>query len=72
MRMRDVAVEEQVQWMLSYVQRGLADVWKENIEDLESKSLSYATVGEFLSYLKEEFRSRNDKTMKVAELKKVE
>lgn len=58
---------------MSYVQRGLSDVWKENIiEDLESKSLSYVTVDKFLSNLKEEFRSRDDKTMKVADLKKVE
>ena len=37
MKIREVAVEEQVQWILSYVQRGSADVWKENIlEDLET------------------------------------
>jgi len=35
-KMRGVAVEEQIQWVLSYVQEGLADVWKKNIlEDLE-------------------------------------
>jgi len=35
-KMRGVAVEEQIQWVLSYVQGGLADVWKKNIlEDLE-------------------------------------
>ena len=32
------------------------NIWKENImENLESKSLSYAMVGKFLSDLKEEF-----------------
>ena len=35
-KMRGVAVEEQIQWVLLYVQGGLADIWKENIlEDLE-------------------------------------
>ena len=35
-KMREVAVEEQIQWVLSYVQGGLVDVWKKNIlEDLE-------------------------------------
>jgi len=35
-KMRGVAVEEQIQWVLSYVQGGLVDVWKKNIlEDLE-------------------------------------
>ena len=34
-------------------------------------SLSYATVSEFLSDLKEEFGRGDDETIKVAELKKV-
>ena len=42
------------------------------IEDLESESLTYATVGEFLSDLKEEFGGEDDETMKVVELKKME
>ena len=29
--MRKVPVEEQIQWVLSYVQRGAADVWEENM-----------------------------------------
>jgi len=31
MKMRGNTVEEQVQWVLSYVQGGSADVWKENV-----------------------------------------
>ena len=31
MKMRGTSVEEQVQWVLSYVQGGSADVWKENV-----------------------------------------
>ena len=53
MKMRDAMVKEQVQWILSYMQEGLADMWKENvIEDLESENLSYATVEKFLTDLK--------------------
>ena len=53
MKMRDAMVKKQVQWILSYMQEGLADMWKENvIEDLESKNLSYATVEKFLTDLK--------------------
>jgi len=47
--------------MLSYIQGGL-----------ESRNLSYTTVRKFLSDLKEEFDGRNNETMKMAELKKVE
>jgi len=42
------------------------------MKNLESGSLSYATVGEFLSDLKEEFDGGDDKMIKMAELKKVE
>ena len=42
------------------------------MEDLESKILSYITVREFLSDLKEEFGRGNNKMIKVAKLKKVE
>ena len=42
------------------------------MEVLENGSLSYVTVGKFLSDLKEEFRRGDNKTIKVAELKKVE
>ena len=41
------------------------------MKDLESGSLSYITVGEFLLDLKEEFREENNKTVKIAELKKI-
>ena len=42
MKMRGTSVEEQVQWVLSYVQGGSADVWKENVmEELESGEIEY-------------------------------
>ena len=35
-KMREAVVEEQIQWVLSYVQGGLVDIWKEKmLEDLE-------------------------------------
>ena len=54
------------------MQEGLANILKENIiKDLESGNLSYATVGEFLSDLKQEFGGEDNKIMKVTKLKKV-
>ena len=41
------------------------------MENLESRSLSYPMVGEFLLDLKEEFDRRDNETMKMAKLKKV-
>jgi len=41
---------------LSYIQRELADIWKENIlEDLGVGALKYAMVEEFLVNLKRKF-----------------
>ena len=55
------------------MQRRSANIWKENIiENLESKSLSYIIVGEFLLDLKAKFSEGDDKMMKVVGLKKVE
>jgi len=37
MKMKEATVEEQVQWVLSYVQRGSVNIWKENVmEELET------------------------------------
>ena len=66
MKLRGNTVEEQVQWVLSYVQGGSADVWKENVmEELKS-------VEEFLTSLKKEFGGGEEESMKVAELRKLE
>lgn len=73
MKMRDVVVEKQVQQVLSYVQRELADIQKENIiEDLENESLAHATVEEFLTNLKQELGRGDNEMLKVAEMRKVE
>jgi len=55
------------------MQGGLADVWKENIlEDLEEEVLEYELLGEFLVAIKKEFGGGEEKSVKVAELKKLE
>ena len=73
MRMRGATVEEQIQWVLLYVQRGLANVWKENLlEDLELRELEFGLAEEFLLELKKEFDRGDEKSVKVVELKRVE
>jgi len=73
MKMRGATVKEQIQWILSYIQGGLADVWKENIlEDLEAGEVEYESAGEFLAELKREFGGGDEKAVKVAELRKLE
>jgi len=70
-KLRGVPVEEQIQWVLSYVQGGAADTWKENVlEELEAGELEFETVGEFLAEVKKEFRG--GELVKAAELRKLE
>jgi len=49
------------------------DVWKENmLEDLEAGKIKYESAGEFLAGLKKEFEGGDEKTVKVAKLKRLE
>jgi len=73
MKMRKATVEEQVQWVFSYVQGESADVWKENVmEELEAGEMEYKMVEEFLISLKKEFSGGEEKSVKVVELRKLE
>jgi len=73
MRMREAMVEEQVFWILSHVQRGSADIWKENVmEELESGEVDYETAEELLIGLKKEFGEGKEESVKAAELRKLE
>jgi len=73
MRLREVPVEEQIQWILSYVQGGSADIWKENImEELEIGEIKFELAGKFLAEIKKEFGGGDEKLVKVAKLKKIE
>jgi len=73
MKMREATVEEQVFWILSHVQGGSADIWKENVmEELEAGEMEYETVEEFLMVLKKEFGGEEEESVKVAELRKLE
>ena len=72
-KMRGVLVEEQIQWVLSYVQGGVADIWKENVlEELEAGELEFEIVGEFLAEVKKEFVGGEEESVKAAELRKLE
>jgi len=59
--------------MLTYVQGGSADVWKENImEELESGEVEYEMVEEFLTSLRKEFGGGEEESVKAAELRRME
>ena len=73
MKLRGNTVEEQIQWILTYVQGGSANVWKENMmEELESGEIEYETVEDFLTSLRKKFGGGEEESVKVAELRKLE
>jgi len=73
MKMRKEFVERQIQWILSYMQGGAVDVWKENVmEKLKSGELEYESAEEFLTSLKRKFGRGEEESVKAAELRKLE
>jgi len=55
------------------VQKGSADVWKENLlEDLELEKVGFGSAKKFLLKLKKEFSRGDKESVKVAEIKKIE
>ena len=72
-RLREVLVEEQIQWVLSHIQEGLADVWKENVmEELKAGEVEYELAEKFLISIKKEFGREEKESVKTAELRKFE
>ena len=72
-KLREASVETQINWVLSYVQGGSADIWKENVlKELEIGEIEFENVGEFLAEIRREFGGGDEKSVKVAELKKIE
>jgi len=73
MRLRGNTVEEQMQWALTYVQGGSADVWKENLMDeIKAGEVEFESVEEFFICLKKEFGGEEEESVKAAELRKLE
>jgi len=73
MKIREATVEEQVQWVLSYMQGRSTNVWKKNMmEELESGEVEYESAEEFLTSLKKEFGGGEEESVKAAELRKLE
>ena len=73
MKMREATIKKQIQWILSYVQEGSADVWKENVlKDLEAGEIEFKSASEFLVGLKKEFGGGDEETVKAVELKRLE
>ena len=66
-------VEEKIWWIFSLIQEGTVDVQKKNIiNKLEIGEWEFELVEEFLEEIRKEFGGGDEKSVKVAELKRLE
>ena len=65
-------IEKQMQWILSYIQRGSVDTWKKNfLEDLESEEVEFGLAEEFLLEFRKKFEGEDKESVKVVELRRI-
>jgi len=73
MRMKGIGKEEKILWVLTYVQGGVAKVWKENVlEKRRQGILAVEMVEELFTKMREEFREFDEESRKVDELRMLE
>ena len=73
MKIKEGTVEEQVIWVILYVQGGSADIWKENVmEELEAREMEYESIEKFFTSMKKEFGEGEEEATKAAELRQLE
>ena len=73
MRMGQVGERSRISWMLSYVQEGVAEIWKDNVLDEITKGMSLVnTVEELFTKIWQEFGEFDEESRKVDELRLLE
>jgi len=72
-RIKGTGEEEKISWVLTYIQRGVAEVWKENVlEERRQGILAVETVEELFTKMREEFGEFDKESRKVDELRLLE
>ena len=73
MRLTQVAERNKISWVLSYVQRGVAKIWKDNIlDEIIKEMLVVQTVEELFTKIGQEFGEFDKESWKVDELRILE
>jgi len=73
MRMGQVGSRSRISWVLSYVQGGVAEIWKDNVLDEISKGTSTVnTEEELFTKIQQEFGEFDEESRKVDELRVLE
>jgi len=73
MKMTDEATTTQVAWVLSYMQGGVAEVWKDNLLDELAKGESKVdTVEKLLTKIRNDFGKTSEEERKIEQLGTIE
>jgi len=73
MKMMEEAATTQVAWVLSYVQGGIAEAWKDNLMDELSKGDSEVkTVEQLFSKIRNDFGETSEEERKIEQLRTIE
>ena len=73
MRLTQVAERSKISWVLSYVQGGVAEIWKDNVLDEITKGMSAVNmVEELFTKIRQEFGEFDEESRKVDELRVLE
>ena len=73
MKMTEEAVVTQVAWVLSYVQGGIAEAWKDNLLDELAKGESEVKTAEQLfTKIRNDFGQTSEKERKIEQLRTIE
>ena len=68
-RLGGVDSKGKISWVLSYMQGGMAEVWKDNVlEEIEKWMLEVETMEKLFEKMREEFGEFDEERMKVDEL----
>ena len=73
MKMTDEVTTTQMAWVLSYVQGGVAEVWKNNLLDkLAKRELEVDTVEKLFTKIKNDFGETSEEERKIEQLQTIE
>ena len=73
MRMDQVGSRSRISWVLSYVQGGVVEIWKDNIlDEISKETLTVNTEEELFTKIQQEFGEFDEESRKVDELRVLE
>jgi len=72
MKMTEEAAATQVAWVLSYVQKGIAEAWKDNLlDELAKRESEVESVEQLFTKIRNDFRETSEEERKIEQLRTI-